>query len=825
MRTRLLLSAVVFFLSFHCLSNAQMAAVGDFNGDGKPDVVVIDGAQPRLGAFLNDGNGSLLTGVFLNLPSPSSPASSVWVADFNGDGHLDILAVTFPKMQILFGDGKGGFGAPVAIPQSGIPTIGPTVVADFNGDGFPDIAFAYASPNPTVAVLFGDGHGGFSLGPPHLIAVQSGSNNGAPFNLLVVDANNDGLPDLVTNTGGINLASSSFLSINDGKGGFISTQLASDGILGGFGDFNSDGNVDFLVPGVNGAHPVLFGDGQGGILYTASSRTCFEAPGGGFGIDFDHNQTVDLVGGDIYIPGNGHGGFGNSISLSSGPVNALAVADFNGDGRPDLVVADFHNLAAIQLNNVATPVSISAFSNIRNLASVFDTNAGQQVTLTAFLNSSCGVPTGTVTFTDGTTTLGSAPVNIYGVASLDTTFPTGGIHSIGAAFTGNLDPATNTFYSNVIAPPFSISANNAPPTGPAPTVVLNVSANPVREQNPVTLTASFTSPNPPTTGLLTFRADGLVLGVAPLFAPTIDVPFAPGLHNLQVTFGGEGNIPPATSSTVVEDVRAFTAVRSPGTVHLTVTPPSASSTAQSVTLAATLVGVANPQANFIYRFNGAFIASAGAGQSVSFLPPTQGTYTLSAEYVGDAEILPSTASQTFVVGTAGGDFEFSVAPNSAIIKAGQSATFNISIVPMNGVVSTVTFACTGLPAASSCTFSPASVTPNGSAATTTLTISTTAAGSASVPLAGLPPWTFISWSLATVLGFFMVRTGVFGKNARRYSVVFSCIALLLCLVSCGGGNGPQHGPSTGTPPGFSHITVTATSGSSHSAALDVTVTP
>lgn len=817
MRTRFFLSVLFFFFSFHCLAYAQMAAVGDFNGDGKPDVVVTDGVNSRLGAFLNDGNGSLLTGVFLPL---GSSASSVWLADFNGDGHLDILAATFPKLQILFGDGKGGFAAPVNIPLSGIPTTGPTVVADFNGDGFADIAFAYASPNPTVAILFGDGHGGFSLAPPHLIAIQS-SKGRAPLSLTVVDANNDGLPDLVINTGGINIEANSFLSFNDGKGGFITSQLASDGLLQGFGDFNSDGNVDFIVPGVNGAHPILFGDGQGGILYAPSSRTCFEVQGG-FGIDFDHNQTIDLVG-SVYIPGNGHGGFGNSIGLSPDPINVLAVADFNGDGRPDLVLADFHTLAAIQLNNVATPVSISAFSNIRNIASAFNTSSSQQVTLTAFLNSACGVPTGSVTFTDGTTTLGSAPVNSYGVASLDTTFPTGGTHNIGASFTGSLDPATNTFYSNSIAPPFSITANNAPPTGSAPTVVLSVSVNPVREQNPVTLTASFTSPNPPTTGLLTFRADGQVLGVAPLFDPEIQVPFAPGLHNLQVTFGGDGNLPPATSTTVVEDVRAFTAVRSPGTVHLTITPPNASSTGQSVALAATLAGVPNPQANFIYRFNGAFIASAPASQSVSFLPPTQGTYTISAEYVGDAEILPSTASQAFVVGTAPGDFELFSSPNSAIVQAGQSATFTISVVPMNGVVSTVTFSCSGLPAASSCIFSPASVTPNGAAATTTLTLSTTAPGSA-VPFAGLPPWTFLSWTLATVIGFFMMKTGILGKNARRYSVVFGSIALLLCLVSCGGGNGPQHIPTTGTPPGISSVTVTATSATSHSAALTINVT-
>ena len=815
MRTRLFI--FISFLFFRCFAQAQLAAVGDLNGDGKPDVVVTDGATSRLGVFLNAGNGSLGTGVLLTL---GSSASSIWLADFNGDGHLDILAVTFPKLQILFGDGHGGFGAPVAIPQSGIPAIGPTVVADFNGDGFPDIAFAYASPNPTLAVLFGDGHGGFSLAPPHLIAIQSG-NSGAPLSLFVVDANNDGLPDLVTSTGGINIAANSFLSINDGKGGFITTQLASDAPLRAFGDFNGDGNVDFFIPGTNGAHPILFGDGQGGILYAPSSRTCFEIQGGGFGIDFDHNQTIDMVS-EVYTPGNGHGGFGDSISLSPGPINTVAVADFDADGRPDLVLLGAGPSASILLNNVATPVSISAFSNIRNAASAFNTTSSQPVTLIAFMNSSCGVPTGSVTFTDGNTTLGSAPVNIYGVASLDTTFPSGGIHNIGAAFTGTLDPATNTFFGNSVGPPFTVTANNAPPTAPAPTVVLSVSANPVREQNPVTLTASFTSSNPPTTGLLTFRADGQVLGFAPLFDPEIQVPFPPGLHNLQVTFGGDGNIPPATSTTVVEDVRAFTAVRAAGTVHLTLTPPNAGSTTQSVTLAATLVGVPNPQANFIYRFNGAFIASAGAGQSVSFLPPTQGTYTISAEYVGDAEILPSTASQTFVVGNASGDFELSASPNSAIIKAGQSATFTISVVPMNGVVSTVTFACTGLPAASSCTFSPASVTPNGAAATTTLTINTTAPGSA-VPFAGLRPWTFVSWSLAMVLGFFMIRTGIFGKNARRYSIALGCIALLLCLVSCGGGSS-QPNLKTGTPPGDATITVTATSATSHSAALNIAVT-
>ena len=825
MRTRFFLSVFVLFSCFHCLSYAQLAAVGDLNGDGKPDVVVTDGGtEAQIGVFLNTGNGSLGPSTFLNV---GSAASAVWLADFNGDGHLDILAVTNPKLQILFGDGKGGFAAPVAIPQSGIPAGGPSVVADFNGDGFPDIAFAFNSPNPALAVLFGDGHGGFSLSAPHLIAVESGTNT-TPFALFVVDANNDGLPDLVINTTGpVNSGvAKSFLSINDGKGGFVTSQLSSSTPVQAVGDFNSDGNVDFFIPNQN--LTVMFGDGQGGILYSPSHRTCFNQPNSAqFGIDFDHNGTTDLVGFFGVNPGNGHGGFGDSFSLSPDPINPVAVADFNADGRPDLVllVSTRPPNASILLNNVATPVSISASTNISNIASVFNTTASQPVTLTAFVNSYCEVPTGTVTFTDGTTTLGSAPVNIYGVASLDTTFSGGGTHSIGAAFTGTLDPATNTFFGNSVAPPFTVTANNAPPTGTAPTVALSVSANPVREQNPVTLTASFTSPNPPTTGLMTFRADGLILGVAPLFAPQIDVPFLPGLHNLQVTFGGDGNFPPATSNTVVEDVRAFTAVRAAGNVHLTITPPSASSTSQSVTLSATLVGVANPQANFIYRFNGAFIASAPAAQPVSFLPPAQGTFTISAEYVGDAEILPSTASQTFVVGSGAGDFELSASPANATIKAGQSATFTITISPVNGMNSPVTFACSGLPAASSCTFSPASVTPNGSPVSTTLTINTTAAASAAVPIAGLRPWIFASSTLGMVFGIFVLGVSARGKNGKRYAIALGSVALLLFLVSCGGGGSPQPNPKTGTPPGTSSITVTATSGTSHSAALNITVTP
>jgi len=819
MRIRLLLCVILLF-SFHYLASAQVAAVGDLNGDGKPDVVVSDPIQNRVGIFLNTGNGSLAPGIFLGVGS--SPRS-VSLADFNGDGHLDILAVTSPKLQILFGDGKGGFAAPVAIPQSGIPTIGSSVVGDFNGDGFADIAFAYSNPIPTVAVLFGDGKGGFSLSAPHLIAIDPSLHNAA-LGLVVVDANNDGRPDLVLNT---TLTPSSslrtFLAINDGKGGFISSQLAPDANVQAFGDFNGDGNLDFFVPGQNQA--MLFGDGQGGVLYAPARRTCGLPVSALFGVDFDHNLTTDAVGNDVYSPGNGHGGFGDSISFTTVPLNTLAVADFNADGRPDLVTFTPGPVVSVQLNNIATPVSISASTNTTNAASVFNTNTGQTITLATFTNSFCGIPTGSVTFKDGATTLGSVPVNIYGAASLDTSFATGGIHNITAAFTGTLDPATNTIYGDSTGPTFAVSANNAPPTAPAPTLGLSVSSNPARELNPITLTASITSPSGPTTGLVTFRADGEVLGVVPLPTAQLTVAFPPGLHNLQATFGGDGNFPPATSNTLVEDVRPFTSVRTASSVQLTVTPAGAASAGQSIMLAAALNGVPNPPANFIYRLDGAFIGSAPSTQSVSFLPPALGTFAVSAEYTGDAELLPGTSSKTLVVGNPAGDFIIDASPATATIKAGQTAMFTITVSPVNGLNSSITFSCSGLPAASTCTFSPASLTPGAGPASTTLTIATTAPSSAAaVPIAGPHPWTFAAWPVAMMFGLFVLSIGNRSKKIRRWSLAFGALALGFCLVSCGGGNSTP--PSIiGTPPGTSSITVTATSGTTHAATLSVTVTP
>jgi len=210
----------------HCQN--QLVAVGDLNGDGKPDVVVANPSLDNIGIFLNTGNGTLGPGVFLAV---SGRPDSVSLADFNSDGHLDILLAVADSsggkgLQIMLGDGHGGFAAPVAVPTGGVTPDSNTVVADFNGDGFPDIAFGINAGQPQIAILLGDGHGGFSA--PRVITVANDST--FAVGLVLLDANKDSKPDLVVNTAKVTIPThESFLLLNDGTANFSVSHLSSNG--------------------------------------------------------------------------------------------------------------------------------------------------------------------------------------------------------------------------------------------------------------------------------------------------------------------------------------------------------------------------------------------------------------------------------------------------------------------------------------------------------------------------------------------------------------------------------------------------------------------
>jgi hypothetical protein len=178
---------IFLFLSYaaHCQNTA---AVGDLNGDGKPDVVVANPSLNNIGIFLNTGNGTLGPGTFLAVPGGPSAIS---LADLNGDGHLDMLFVVFDfsgagHIQLMLGNGNGTFASPVEVPtgSAGGPVFNP-VIADFNGDGHPDIAVGVNAGSPQVAILFGDGHGGFPSARMIPVTIDTTLADG----LILLDAN------------------------------------------------------------------------------------------------------------------------------------------------------------------------------------------------------------------------------------------------------------------------------------------------------------------------------------------------------------------------------------------------------------------------------------------------------------------------------------------------------------------------------------------------------------------------------------------------------------------------------------------------------------
>jgi hypothetical protein len=654
----------------------------------------------------------------------------------------------------MLGDGKGGFGAPTEIPAgANVPLTNP-VIADLNGDGHPDIAFGVSAGSPQVAILFGDGHGGFSA--PRTIPFAGDTTSAA--DLVLLDVNNDGKPDLVVNTARVvsGVLHESFLLLNDGTANFSVSFLGSAGFSGdtaawviAVADFDNDGFLDLLFALGSPAF-IMFGDGHGGALSTAPARSSVGLPQG-FAADVDGNQTIDLVSPTgSYFPGNGHGGFGDAISLGLPQGSTvIAVADFNGDGKPDFVVQSGTNVSVV-LNSLAAPANISASTVLQLSASAATTSVGLPVTLSASLNSFGGTPTGSVAFFDGVQSLGSAAVDAYGVAAITTPFSVAGLHNnLTASFTGTLDPATNTLFLNSsTGSPSSVSVNSSQPTASAPTIALTAFPNPARVRNSVTFNAIVAgSPGTPG-GSVVFAADGNVLGVAPLQptgAPlTVTFP-AVGLHNVRATYGGDASFPQATSATLVEDI-------------LTSVPA---------------------------------------------------------------------------------DFTMDSSPQSATIKAGQSATFSITVNPSGDLASTVGFSCSGLPAASTCSFSPATLTPGINPVSTTLTVTTTASSSA-IPLNLRQPgpffWLFAFASCLSLLSLALVfqkkafQKKAFRKEARweaprRLGLAWAALAVAFLLGSCGGGSsGSVTRGSNGTPVGTSSITVTATSSTSHNIALSITVT-
>jgi hypothetical protein len=303
-------------VSFAAGIRAIYVAVGDFNGDGIPDLAVANvGTYPSysdgsVSILLGKGDGTLLPPV--NYPT-GTYSDSVAVGDFNGDGKQDLAVANYSSnllyggVSVLLGKGDGTFLPAQTFPAG---TYSDSVaVGDFNGDGKQDLAVVNTYPLNTVSVLLGKGDGTFQAALKYAAGIF-------PESVAVGDFNGDGFPDLVTaNLGTWPSYSDSSVSVLLGKGDgtFLPAQSYAAGAgrrSVAVGDFNGDGKLDLAVAG--------------------------------YGLYVDYYGNVHIIDETVRVLlGNGDGTFQPAQSFPAGKSpRSVAVGDFNGDGKQDLAVAD-----------------------------------------------------------------------------------------------------------------------------------------------------------------------------------------------------------------------------------------------------------------------------------------------------------------------------------------------------------------------------------------------------------------------------------------------------------------------------------------------------
>jgi VCBS repeat protein len=394
-------SAVIY--ASGATNNTYSVAVADVNGDGKADIFVANGNQQNgsngsVGVLLGNGNGTFQPAVTYD--SGAAFADSVVVADVNGDGKPDIIVANTGtdngdgSVGVLLGNGDGTFRAAATYDSGGQGAVS-VVVADINLDGKRDILVANGCfgigncVSGSVGVLVGNGDGTFQ---PVLNYDDGGLLTTA---VAVADVNGDGKPDmLVANLTPFSLEPNSVgVRLGNGDGTFQSEAFYVTGGTNGAtsvaaADVNLDGKADLLVVNYFGGVSVLLGNGDG-TFQPATTYASGGSNNGGPGLavaDVNGDGMADLLvanyagycapdcGGALdVLLGNGDGTFQAVVSYSSAGygVQSVVVADLNGDGKPDAVVAnaDFSafggpGTVAVLLNNTldTAPPVITLFA-------------------------------------------------------------------------------------------------------------------------------------------------------------------------------------------------------------------------------------------------------------------------------------------------------------------------------------------------------------------------------------------------------------------------------------------------------------------------------
>ena len=355
-------SNVVFFPVRESASTVAFAArpelvpgtvvTGDFNNDGILDVAV---GNYGISVYLGKGDGTFSAPI---VTSSTVYLGEIWAADVNGDGKLDLLASTLPdysSTMLFLGNGDGTLTQQNTYIDGLLQAVG-----DWNGDGKLDIVVENYDLGYSVVYL-GDGTGGFN---------QSGSigtYENAPGGIAAVgDFNGDGKLDL--GFPGVQVA------LGNGDGTFqnlVYYQVPYQGSAIAAADINGDGKLDLITSGIS----VLIGNGDG--TFTVDGGVNLEGGEQTINLgDFNGDGKLDAALSSYYssqrglsqsvmmLLGNGDGTFGSPITIPAGGFSSaaqtLAMGDFNGDGRLDLVLGGGTSTILLLQDSVSvSPISLA----------------------------------------------------------------------------------------------------------------------------------------------------------------------------------------------------------------------------------------------------------------------------------------------------------------------------------------------------------------------------------------------------------------------------------------------------------------------------------
>jgi hypothetical protein len=336
-------------------------ASGDFNGDGFPDLALVAGpaqSTATLNIWLNDGKSNFTLAHSYQIPTPGNFGGILTISsaiDINGDGKIDLVGSIWDGFGVslvtLLGNGDGSFGSPISLLVDGSSTsVTGFALADMNGDGKPDVLLTTAQHTAccTLFELLNNGDGSFTAATAPFVGAPNGY-------IAAGDFNNDKKLDFVAGT-----ANGIAVALGNGDGTFQPTTFIANAACqttcsgSPSADFNGDGNLDLVLQAPNG-YQVLLGKGDGTFTISPAVTASPLNFGGVQVADFNGDGHLDILG--TLVPnslglllGNGDGTFGSPFSLQAvltvnGSTNpATLVADFNGDGKPDIA-----SLSPVQL--------------------------------------------------------------------------------------------------------------------------------------------------------------------------------------------------------------------------------------------------------------------------------------------------------------------------------------------------------------------------------------------------------------------------------------------------------------------------------------------